>query len=143
MCVAFFNLICIARFCFSKNATPVNNNIRKYVASVSVMLILFFSFGSGHILNVIVKNDAMVDGNLPLLYPRAGNLLAFYVDYRELSKLSIPRLYDKGKVEEILAKFESKTPVDINKLKRPNIIAIMSESFADFKILESVDPVVL
>jgi len=135
MAVAIANVVCTAYFAFGKNVNHINKKVRYFVALICGLLFSFFSLGFSIIMDVLTDNEIIVTWDLPVLYPGAGNLLGFYVDFRGLSSISVPAGYNAKTAEEILSHFKSNKPVDLKKIRRPHIIAIMSESFADFKIL--------
>ena len=139
MAVAFLAVVCIARYAFSKDSVPVKNFLRKCVVLVGSILLVLFSFGFKQMVRVLSEYQVIVPWDVPVIYPRAGNFLAFYIDIRELSKDSAPPGYKPSIAEDILAKYESKDHVNQSSLRKPNIIAIMCESFADYKILDNFE----
>jgi len=109
----------------------------KYVALFGGFLFSYFTFRFSHIVSTLQEKRILMSWDVYALYPGAGGLLAFYIDIRGLSAVSVPEGYNQKNVEEILARYEPKKPVtmkELKKLRRPHIITILSESFADLSI---------
>ena len=132
--LAVAHLACIVRFTFNNNIVPEKRkSVRGVLMLLCGLLLSLFIFRFNAIVKVLIDKGILVFWDLIRLYPGAGGFLAFYVDLRESVSDSTPLGYSKKKVEGILSQFESKDAVDASKLRRPNIIAIMSEAFTDYR----------
>lgn len=79
-----------------------------------------------------------VNGNIPLVSFRTyGTQLAFLYSTREII-IQEPEGYSVEELEEIAAQYEAEEKTDSDQVK-PNIIAIMNETFADLEILGDIE----
>ena len=133
--LAVANLICISHFALSKNKVACPRIITKLFKRVALIVLLIYTLGMKYVIQYFDYHEMLCPHDLNRTYRRIGNFLAFFLDHFRFSYTIPPPGYSKVEAEKILAQYESKDPVNINNLRRPNIIAILSESFADFTVL--------
>jgi len=135
ICLALVNLGFIFRFAFCSN-TKLNSRPTKIKTIVAwVILFLFLHVAYGLPIKYLEKMGLICKWKIARLYRSAGCFLGFLADYKCFNIKIVPPGYNKAEAANILSQFAPNVTVDKTKLRRPHIIAIMDESFADFGIL--------
>jgi len=134
---AISNLVCVARFALSKNVYQCSRLFRFLAVLISAVLLYTFTFKLDDIYKDQNERGVLQTGYIVRVYRKTGCLYAFYLDYMYYTTPKKPEGYNVREARKILSQFEDKKPKKEH-LRKPHIIAILCESFADYGIFSDL-----
>ena len=127
------NFLCICRFAFSKKKFSYSKKAIFLLLAAICFPSLLFTKGLDIVVDGHIQRGSLHFFNVGHTYSRLGCLYGFYIDFAYISKEKKLPGYSVMDAETILSGFETNTEPSSH-LRRPNIVAILSESLADFTI---------
>jgi len=137
--LALVNVFSVYRFTFGKNVVPISKILRIPIILLFVSLVLFFTVGVSYIADDLRRKNAVHVWNVEWTYRNIGCAFYFYMEYNMFSMTKPPPGYSIRKAKNILKQYTSNEPIEKKKLRRPHIITVLSESFADYKFVKDFE----